>query len=715
MENLDTFLDKIASVDVNHIEPFDETVDVGVFIGCGSWPAAGEPLPANRLLMNNKGTAPRFGRGFSSVTRLMVAPPPGFFEGWNLWTGRPIDPQAALDRMVLVVEDASPDSVFGVLLLLASLYGLEPANFPAAWIDAVDLWEREGVADDPRTSWCPLQSALAHSQFPVAAKMTETGLRKAWTDSLRFAAYCLRQQLSPHAIADLPDCKEWRNARMALDQEEQVYLNWLPHGTALQLSLPLAYASDRQMLIDALVFTEDQSTGSAKVYYRNDKTNAPLKQGFTLAAHHRPAEQGTGNDFTIAVDPRRGVQLRDLWHELERRENEAWARAGEARPDNDIRPLVGVENRWNQPWYITPDATLIGAPRRISTHQLGTKLSWHEVLDAIWTVYNPLRDVQVCPPGSDTAVPLLTLPPEDLSTATADREPVEHHRRFLFARWPKSSSPTSGLGPRSLSDAAIVPRIFAAMINRGSSHRQISLEDLPAPGSWERFPLSAGFCVVTGHGLFVLDDWTADQLDHPAIAAAFHQVAALDHELCRLDLDVIRGLMQDIKPLVAHADKGRGRRAAAARPKHLAAEVSKALRDVVTIGARLSELRSRAGLPPNPDARIIHDALDRRWGVERQMKSLEEEVRSVETSLRSLDELRSQGVIRFATVFAFPVVLATGLFDPASKAIWWLLGRLGESAAGAPAEAPVWLPLLSFAVIALATGAVMQWWQSRTA
>lgn len=715
MENWNSFLKQLTSIDVKQITPFEEKRTEGVFVGCGLWPEPGEWLPANRLLLNNKGTSPRFGRSYSSVTAMIVSPPPGLLETSPLWSNRPVDPQTALQRMTLVVEDASPDSLFGVLLLLASLAGIGPTRFPRAWIEAVDLWEREGVAEDPWTSWCPLESALAHSYFPVAAKVTEEALAKAWTAGLRFVAFCLVQKLSPHAISDLPDCAQWRQARMALAQEEQVYLDWLPHATALQLSLPLSHAPDRRVLVDALAFTEDQSTGAAKVFYRNDKVRAPLQQGFTLAAHHRPAEQGTGDDFTVAVDPRRGVHLRDLWYELERCENDAWQKTGEVRPSHPVRPLEGVESHSTQPWYVNPEATLIGAPRRLPSGQLGTRLTWRDMLDAIWTVFNPLRDVKICPSGSEERpIPLLDLQPHDTSSSGADRSSLEHHKCLLLASWPRLQSATGGVGPRSLSDAPIVPRVLAAMVNRGHSSYRIGLEHLALPGSWEKIALSAGFGVVTENGLFVLDDWTPVRLHLNEIVRAFNEVATLENGLRRFENDRIKVLMRDIKDLLARTKVMPERRKDATPKRPRSGEVEKLLCDVANAGSKLSELRGQfAGLPHDSDGRVLRDALDKRWGVDRRLRYLEEEIESVEGSLRSLDELRSLRLTRFATIFAFPVVLATGAADPFSRALWWTWTRLSPHSTEGPTDAPAWLTLGCFLFLAFAVSWVMQWWQKR--
>jgi hypothetical protein len=191
-----------------------------VFVGCSAESMSG-------LVLDNKALSSASGRSYGSITRLMADPPPGLLEGWPLWAERPVMPEEALRRIILVVEDASPDSVMGIILLLVRLAEGDPSRVPLAWVNAIDLWEREGVADDPWTTWASLASALAHRRFGVGTVPSEKECADAWTDVLRFAARCLERNLDPFAIPTLRDVPEWVSATTALQQERQVYLDWL--------------------------------------------------------------------------------------------------------------------------------------------------------------------------------------------------------------------------------------------------------------------------------------------------------------------------------------------------------------------------------------------------------------------------------------------------------------------------------------------------------
>jgi hypothetical protein len=350
----ETFLDDVTLVEAMRVVSIDDwkpEASESILVGRGSYEPAGSPR-SPVLVLNNKSAKERFGRNRTSLARLLAPPPADFFDGWTLSAERPLRPAEALARVTLVVEDASPDSAMGVLQVLMHLQGLDLAALPEDWIDAIDQWEQEGTVDEPRTAWTALSSALAHRHFSVGRPTSADDDTAAWIETLHFLAQCLRRDLHPYAIPSLPNLAPWRSAQAALRQEEQTYLGWLPHASQVQLSLPEKGSNERRLLVDGLLFVEDQPTGTAKVFYRNDRKHATLGQGFTLAAHYRPSEVCSGNDFTIAVDPRREVHLTELWHELERREDEAWAREGFARPSDRPRALATVASTRHQPWYL---------------------------------------------------------------------------------------------------------------------------------------------------------------------------------------------------------------------------------------------------------------------------------------------------------------------------------------------------------------------------
>jgi len=696
------FLDDLAAVRVTRvvsIEQWNPDAGESVLVGRGAYNPSGSP-PSPVLALNNKATKDRFKSNYTSLARLMSAPPPGFFDDWTLWSERPLTPAKALARITLVVEDASPDSVIGVLLLLMHLQGLSPSDLPADWIDAIDQWEMEGTVEDPRTSWTALASALAHRQFSIGKPPSKWDNLLAWTETLHFLAQCLRDDLHPYAIPDLPRLTLWRSAQAALRQEEQAYLGWLPHALQVQLSLPINKSNARRLLVDGLLFMEDQATGTAKVFYRNDRKRAPLGRGFGFAAHYRPSGAGTGNDFTISVDPRNEVNLKELWYELERREAVAW---NGRRPSNKPRALETVDSKWNQPWYLKAEEDLIGAPRQVeianpdgtSTTEPGTGLKWKDVQDAIWTVFNPVRNVTVHPWNHGAIDQEKTVALLDLRPVPPSHRPKEyagHEKHLLLAKWPTGDGPHQhGLSPRALDNAPIVERVIASLIDRQDGE-EVTLDQLPPDGAWQRIELSGGFAILTHDGLFVLDDWRERKLETlPEISEIFDQAASLDADLSNLETDEIEPLTKGMTAAV---------KAELSWKAH-----GQVMRHAAAVGVKLAEYRSReASIPREPDVRRIREALDLQWGLDRRLTSLEQQVKSITEALKTLGEARLLKVTRFVSIFAFAPYLASNLASPVSK-----MFLVKDWSSGPADDASIWLWLACFVVIAVVIGGVLYW------
>ena len=161
-----------------------------VLVGCEP-PQLEETLePRHRpLLLTNKGSSRRFeiASDYRSVSALVAAAPAGLFDSWALWPSEPLHPAKMLEKITLVVEDASPDSTFGVLLFLAAAAGVSTTQFPGEWLDSIDAWERHGDCSEPSISWCALESALAHRYIPATGSVTRETMSNAWQSALRFA------------------------------------------------------------------------------------------------------------------------------------------------------------------------------------------------------------------------------------------------------------------------------------------------------------------------------------------------------------------------------------------------------------------------------------------------------------------------------------------------------------------------------------------------
>jgi hypothetical protein len=433
------FCDEAARIEIepHRVRPAKEfspdvrVPDNSVIVGCSSHIAAA--IPAAALMLDNRGSDKRFGlsQPCPSVMRLVLEHSQELLNSWSRRDGQPITPNALLQEVTLIVEDASPDSTWALLLLLARIAGCELPSSLQPWLDAVELWEVHGLVDNPWTAWPALASALAHAHFPPNPGPSDYA--RAWTDTLRFAAGCVTRY-TPQAIPNCHDWDLWRDANVALQREHQGYLDWLTRALTVQLSVPMRHA-DRRLLVDALIVDEELPAGSAKVFYRNDRENSLLHEGFSFAAQRRTGERaGDQGGVTIAIDTRRGIYLRRLWEKLEEMECAAWKSSGRERPHDHPRQLhlPNVEDHWNQPWYLdwrtesliaTPYGVVIGNDRLP-----GSMLKWEQVKQTIWEVYNPLQGVQVCTLGGELT-PLLNLSPEAI--------PKKASKRLFLADWPR--------------------------------------------------------------------------------------------------------------------------------------------------------------------------------------------------------------------------------------------------------------------------------------
>ncbi|MHB8148450.1 MAG: hypothetical protein ACYDA5_11115 [Vulcanimicrobiaceae bacterium] len=604
---------------------------------------------------------------YDSIARLVAeSPDEALFTTWPLWELRPLGPAKALEQMTLEVDDASADSTLGVILLLARLAACDLTSFPKAWIEAAASWEKTGMVEDPWTSWAALVSALAHKHFPLGRPLSNEDYAAAWRDTVHFTGECLARNAHPLQIPPMGDCELWREATASLKQEEQSYHNWLLHAEVLQLSLPLTNGGGRRLMIDALLTVEDQATGAAKVFYRNDRSNTSLGCGFTLAAQYRPTERsGDGNDFTISLDYRAGVNLLDLWHELEQRECAAWAAADETRPAANPRVLDGIENRYDEPWYIDRERTLIGAPRRLPDGRAGSKLVWSDIREAIWTCYNPLNGIEVlgATNGSSEVTPAIRL--VNLEPTVLEPPVSEYGKRLLLARWAHDRNGGLQNAPRGLNVSATVERTIATLIRVPEPHATgatgVLLGSLVPPGSWRRVALSGGFAIVTEHGLFILDDWHPEvRLDFKQLEDEFKLASHLDHQLKKLEKRIKKWHVQEKRAWWQRRQQ-------------------EVVREVAWIMFELADLRgSAAGTSSHADVRSLREAMDLQWALDRRLAAMEQQVQTIAGSLKALGDASMSRLTHYVTIGGFTFALAFYLAGPIGVllAFWFTKGQV---------------------------------------
>ncbi len=90
------------------------------------------------------------------------------------------------------------------------------------------------------------------------------------------------------------------------------------------------------------------------------------------------------------------------------------------------------------------------------------------------------------------------------------------------------------------------------------------------------------------------------------------------------------------------------------------------------IAVRLAELRSHRPLLASADSVLLQDGLDKAWSLDRRLGAMEQQVRAVTDSLKSLGDAQMRRVTQLVALIGFPFYLSTGLTKPiAVGALLW--------------------------------------------
>ncbi len=712
--DLKTFLTAVRALDPPHVVLFENVHKVAattsiderfVFVGCDPMHEVTAQSPAKiPLLLTNKASMARFGRSedYVSVSALVADNPANFLGQWSLWPAEnPVDPAELFRQIRIVAEDAGPDSIFSVLLLLGRAAGVDPEEFPHVWLDAVNRWERDGNSDDPARSWCALESALVHQSFPMKTGLTEDAMREAWSNGLRFATDALSAG-GPETLPRDAISHEHARAAAALEQERQLYEEWLRRAQVVQLLLPLKDSIDRRLLVDALLIEEDQIAGAAKVFYRNDKVNSPLGQGFGLAANYRLNSTESKFDITISVDPRRGIGLKDLHKAIETAEDQKWSESGQSRPQTRPRYMDNVPNIYDEPWYMNREHTLIGSPRRLQSGDSGSLLTWEEIREKLWSVYCPLHGVLVSQEKN------LPVPVSILSARSKELKEGSTEKQLFTASWLKADK----VGAiRSLPNAPTVWQIMAAMTKKPqeSKHGKLQatahysggtlvqpppLSDLPQVGSYKHIKLIGGFAVISESGAFIIDDWTAQRVGLPEMESAFAAASTLHDRLAELrtDLDFLTSHVQEALAM-----------------RFTVRQVKLLLGAAARLSTEASAVRASSAIPPSTaNSRAFRQSLNDAWGLEAKLDSYEKAISSLQGALRNVLEAGTAVLTRFITAFGFGAAIGGTLAGPLAKTLYSEIYSLPPAT-----DAPGWWVMIAFTLL-VAVGATLVYSALRT-
>jgi len=614
-----------------------------ILIGVGQWLAEDAPAEQRGVCLNNKGAAERFGAAhdYATVTDLVLSPPQALQQHWDALTAGLHDPAQLLQRFTLVVEDVGPDSCFSLLCWLACRCGVaadELREGPCKpWRQAVRHWETTGMAADPCASWAALLSTLGHSYLPSAGPALGNepdphDLSEAWREALQFTVVLLQREVQPDAVPPMWNLSAYVRARAFLGVERQEYLDSLPQATRLQLQVPLRATDDtRQMLVDAYFAVEAWPSGAKKLFIRSDREHSYLGQGFALMGLFRPGERGTGNDMTLSVNPWTGIYLKALWEELERLESESWQ--GQ-RPRGQIRRIASYAEGqgFDEPWWDDNGSyTLLGAPKAVPACADGSRLSWQDVLEAVWRCYGPLRGMRV--------TDLLHSRDCLLEDCQRDRLHREGERagltRYLAAaRWLPDAS-----RPQAVLQTPTTRRALAALAIREPADGPLRLADLPPEDELTSVALAGGFAVVHRRGAFLFDDWRSERLPIEALREEFHRcfqlLGAIREVEYRLDARLQSRSMLDptLSPWRSIA----------------------VLAELAEQRAELARAQYEYGLhSANATVRRFRSELASCWGIDKSLDDLQRRLTQLEDAVRTTSTLRTQGLVQILSVYGLP-------------------------------------------------------------
>jgi hypothetical protein len=628
-------------------------------------------------------------------------------------------PADVLGGMVFFIKDASPDSLLAALLLVARVAGVANVNAVfGPWIESVTNWDLGHMPEQPFRSWPALASALSHAHFAVpagsasgsATTLGRTPLRPeaAWNRSFAFLIESMKSGYDPEHMPRVPGSL----AVVALRRLEQVYEHTLTHATMLRLSVPVADSPAARVVVDTLVYVEDEPSDAVKIFGRTDAKRASGGRGFKLGVTYRP-NADAWNQFTIHGDTTEGLDLTALWVELERRETEAYRQpvtgfitraADKASPGQDefvagkadglkflprgsrgpssfqsgdldrlsdkqgeARVLANVNNIWCNPWFLLKDASLIASPGLDEGRaEAGpARLTWEQVLDSLWAVFNPLSGIRVQARLSSKEA---TLEEIELLKAPA-MDPGQDGPIFRYLDWVKGAAKSNQTRGIELNDSNI--RILAALAEQPARPAPIGLANLPPRTECRLVMLNGGCAVLSNGGCIVVDDWHDARLNESEIIAAMQKAAEWKEQLDRHEVDLTafnkqwKGESDEQNtsgPIRQRPDTARG---------WLKEGASYRLLGQVALGrSTLASQRVKAAASlKDANARLLYQELKSFWGLAERESYVDQGYQQSEASAKALLDARSARLLKYLAIYGFPAFVSSNFSKPLANIV----------------------------------------------
>jgi hypothetical protein len=653
-----------------------------VAIGTGKFvtPSESPEAPESGICLNNKqatdpsSLSPQPPVSYSSVVKLVLGAPPALLEQWRSIAEKATEPEEFFARFTLVVEDASPDSCFGLLCFLARLHGIATDQVPADWANFIDDWERGDVtvSDNIFCAYGPLHNALVHGRLnPSGGGVNAREINAAWLDGLRLMIDAILSRRPPNCLPPWLNSPIVSRSRALLRFEQQAYEDVLRQATCVQLLIPLARTQNRYRLVDAFFTAPAHPLGSLKVFLRNDRERTYLKGGFSLMATN---DHGT-NETVVSVDPNVGIELAKLWYEFEQEEDRLW---GIPRPND--KPRAGISFYPNQkradgtpspnePWFIDAECTLVASPREVvigANRLSGSKLDFAGIKEVIWRCYQPFRHVRVtcglAPRSNENERPLVPL--EGCYRITL-AEDVGDPRLFIAGWHPSNNSDQ----PFKLTPTLC--KYLAACIIRwrpATAAGPVRLSELPHESTYDVLESTNAVIVVSAHGAFVLYDELSARPPLLELKNEFERAVTIRRRIERGGERFGR-LLDDIKAYSA------GRRS-----DLIESDLAEQLM-IENIEIAL-ELHKADSAIISHEARQFRHAVMASWGIETWLGNLARDIELVKGVLQARAGFAVARRLEFLQRFGVPVALAVVFYGvcAATEELWsWSISPVSLS------------------------------------
>ncbi|MDA2190718.1 hypothetical protein PDN08_23815 [Bacillus cereus] len=592
----------------------------------------GSQSESKGIVLNNKEAKK------SSVSELIYAESEENLQLWRKALKSDFQPEKAH----IYLEDLSPDTCLGFILFYLRVRGIDLQLIDRKWIDYVTLWEKGDVktTGQPFESWGGLHNALSHTYFDRSEHENSNVFQEGFKSCIRFVVQLIQADMDPVNLEPLKESEYFHRAVLLLQHEYQEYKQMLNHALTVQLQLPLK-DTNRKILVDAFLVKERKHLGTVKVFLRNDLENSWGQKGFAFMAVHNPDLVGTGYDITVSVDTTVGVHLKELWDKLEEMENDKWeGNRPSCKPRySDLRSMA------TEPWYDeNKKYTILGAPKKLPDGRMGSALTWDDVLQSIWELYHPAKDVRVSVASSEDAERYVgTYLIHECKPLISNKK---YQKQFMAVKWDHSQK------DQSIIISPTMKRYLAACAAGGLTQGKLpKMQELPPESSFDFETIPGGFIVLHKDGALLFDDWSRNRVDVDKYTSEFRNVLKR-YGVVQEKYEEIHREVSGIKKIT---DQGK--------------DLNR--KKLIALNNRITKLKMELRyitletMTTNTDHHLemFREKLEQRWGISSKLHELYEIIGDIENIIKSYTEIQTNYLVSFITIFGFPLALFGGLFQ----------------------------------------------------